>query len=58
MGLFSKPAASENGYGDMDRKLAGALRSASTKDEADKIAQADGHKDAADATDWLHGRSS
>lgn len=57
MGLFSKPAKSENGYGDKDRELADALRSASTKKEADEIAKADGHKDAADAADWLKGRS-
>ena len=57
MGLFSKPAKSENGYGDTDRQLADDLRSARTKDEADKIARKGGLQDAADAAAWLRERS-
>ncbi len=45
------------GFGSKDAALAGKLDSAKTKDEADAVAKADGHKDAKDARDWLKGRS-
>lgn len=46
-----------NGYGELDRQLAEALRSARTTEEADRIARADGLRDARDAADWLRERS-
>ena len=45
------------GFGKADAALAGKLDSAKTKEAADAAAQADGHKDAKDARDWLKGRS-
>lgn len=45
------------GYGSADRKLAEDLSKATSKDQADKIAKADGHKDARDAESWLRDRS-
>jgi hypothetical protein len=45
------------GYGPADRQLATGLASAKSDADADTIARADGHKDAAAARDWLAGRS-
>jgi hypothetical protein len=45
------------GYGNRDREMAEVLAKAPTRAEADKIAQADGHKDAAGARKWLRDRS-
>lgn len=48
---------SENGYGDIDRRMADELRNAETLDEADRIARRNGLRDATDAADWLKSRS-
>jgi len=45
------------GYGDADAKLARDLRAARNAAEADRIAQADGHKNAEAARQWLKDRS-
>jgi hypothetical protein len=45
------------GYGDKDRQMAEVLAEAPTRAEADKIARADGHKDAKAARAWLRERS-
>jgi len=56
VGIFSSPE-SGSGYGKQDRRMARALRSAGTKDEADEIARDNGLKDAEDAEKWLRERS-
>jgi hypothetical protein len=45
------------GYGAKDRQLAEDLSKATSKAQADKIARADGHKDAEGARSWLKDRS-
>jgi len=49
---------SDNGYGDKDRQLADALRTAESTEDADRIARDDGLRDARDAASWLKERSS
>lgn len=51
------PDGTPAGSGSSDRHLAEALASASTPAEADQIAHAAGHQDAADARKWLEDRS-
>jgi hypothetical protein len=48
---------SDNGYGDLDRQMADALRAAKTTAEADQIARANGLTDASAAVSWLKERS-
>lgn len=45
------------GFGEVDRQLAEDLSRATSKEEADKIAQPRGFLDAEDAWDWLRERS-
>lgn len=52
-----RPGRNDNGYGDQDRRMAGALRNAGSTEEADQIARDNGLKDAKDAVNWLEGRS-
>jgi hypothetical protein len=54
---FPKPREDEIGYGDKDRELAGALRSASSREEAERIARADSMDSLEDALAWLRERS-
>jgi len=54
MGIFG---GSASGYGDSDQRMADALRSAGSKQEADQIARDNGLRDAGDAADWLEERS-
>jgi hypothetical protein len=58
MGLFTRSATSTPaGYGRKDREMARALARAASPKEADRIARANGLKDARDARNWLRERS-
>ena len=52
-----RPGDTDHGYGDIDRKLFDELRSAASREEADKIAKDHGLADAEDAVNWLRERS-
>jgi len=56
MGIL-RPGKSDNGYGQLDRTMADALRAARSTEEADKIARENGLEDAQDAASWLKERS-
>lgn len=54
MGLFS---GKDSGYGAKDARLAKDLRAARSRQERDRVARKDGHKDAKAASGWLKDRS-
>jgi hypothetical protein len=59
MGRFSRALTGGNpkGYGRQDRQMARALANAKDENEADRIARANGLRDARDARSWLRERS-
>jgi len=56
MRLFSR-SKNPRGYGRQDREMTKALARAKSPAEADRVARADGLKDARDARSWLRERS-
>lgn len=56
-GLLARIGTEKNGYGSEDRALADALRKCKNAEQADAVARADGHVDAAGAVNWLTERS-